>query len=404
MTQATRSLPLFLLQASNLCSGLGNSIVMIAIPWLVLEESGSAAFAGVVLAAASLPPLLIAPLSGWMVDRFGRRAISIGADILSALSALAFPLVAAVYGLSAPTILLLAVIGALFDPAGYTARRTLLTDTARASGVDQARLNGIHEGVFSIGWIAGPALGTWLIASFGAVSPFWLAAALFSFASICIVALRVGDLGQEARARGTDSTIGLAGMLRGFVVLWQDRLLRTLTLALLVIAAVYLPSEAIVLASYFESLDEPRSLGVVISLLATGATLGAFGYGWLSRRLSRRTLVRMTMLGSAASIMPMALLPPLPILATAAFFLGFFWGPINPTLSTLIQSRVPDDQQGRVYSAQMSAYYAAPPLGMLLAGIAVERLGVHATYLVLALALVVTAVAVSFNRTLRKEL
>jgi hypothetical protein len=40
----------------------------------------------------------------------------------------------------------------------------------------------------------------------------------------------------------------------------------------------------------------------------------------------------------------MALLPPLPLLATAAFFLGFFWGPLNPLITTLIQQRVPVDQ------------------------------------------------------------
>ena len=91
---------------------------------------------------------------------------------------------------------------------------------------------------------------------------------------------RVGDLGLEARARGeAEATTGGAGLMRGFVVLWQDRLLRTLTLALVAIAAIYLPTESIVLTAYFEKLGEPASLGIVISTLAVGATLGAFGYG-----------------------------------------------------------------------------------------------------------------------------
>jgi len=87
--------------------------------------------------------------------------------------------------------------------------------------------------------------------------------------------------------------------MRGFVVLWQDRLLRTLTLALVAIAAIYLPTESIVLTAYFEELNEPASLGIVISTLSAGATLGAFGYGWLSARLSRRAMLRMTLAGTA---------------------------------------------------------------------------------------------------------
>lgn len=399
-----RLTPVLLLQAANLCSGLGNAMVTITIPWLVFERTGSAAFAGLVLALSSLPPLLLAPFGGWLVDHVGRRAVSVGSDLLSALSVTAFPVVALLYGLSAPTILLLALLGALFDPAGYTARKALLTDTAQASGVDQQQLNGIHDGVFGVGWIAGPALGAWLIAGFGAVNAFWAAAALFGISALCIAVLRVPDLGQVARdAQDAPPRSGWASLARGFVVLWQDTVLRTLTLAYLIIAAIYLPTESIVLAAHFEALGDPASLGFVISMLAAGATLGAFGYGWLSARLSARTLLRLTLIGSAVSILPMAVLPPLPVLATAGFFLGLSWGPFNPVITTLIQQRVPADEQGRVFSVQLSAFYAAPPLGMLLTGLAVERWGVADTYLALGLALAVTAVAACLSRALRSD-
>ncbi|MFM2179853.1 MAG: hypothetical protein RL192_15, partial [Actinomycetota bacterium] len=45
-----KKLPVVLHQLSNFSSGLGNSIVMITIPWLILEETGSPAFAGLVAA------------------------------------------------------------------------------------------------------------------------------------------------------------------------------------------------------------------------------------------------------------------------------------------------------------------------------------------------------------------
>jgi len=57
-----------LLQVSNFASALGNSIVMITIPWLILERTDSPAFAGLVAAVSALPAIVVSPIGGWMVD------------------------------------------------------------------------------------------------------------------------------------------------------------------------------------------------------------------------------------------------------------------------------------------------------------------------------------------------
>jgi MFS family permease len=393
-----------LLQLSNFTSGLGNSIVMITIPWLILERTDSPAFAGLVAALSAIPGLLISPIGGWLVDHLGRRAVSIGADILSSISVIAFPISAATIGLSNSTILLIALFGAVFDPAGYTARRTMLVDVSKASKVELDRLNGIHDGFLGVAWIFGPAVGAWLISSIGAINSFWVSGGLFMLAAIAIISLRVGDSGREARllrevaGEKSDSSLRI-----GFQVLWNDRLLRTITISILVIAAVYLPTESVILPTYFEEKGNPSGLGLVISALAAGSATTAFGYGWLSKKISRKTLARVTLLGSALSIVPMAFLPTFPILVVAGFFLGLSWGPFNPMISTLIQNRVPEDQHGRVFGVQTAAFYAAPPLGMVLTGISVERFGVDSTYLVLAAILVLTALLTIFTKSLRAD-
>jgi MFS family permease len=399
-----KKLPVVLHQLSNFSSGLGNSIVMITIPWLILEETDSPAFAGLVAAISALPGLLISPIGGWLVDHIGRRSVSIGADLLSALAVVAFPIVAFTSGLSSSTILAIAVIGAVFDPAGYTARKTLLADVAKASDIETDRLNGIHEGFMGVAWVFGPAVGAGLISTVGAVNSFWVAGGLFIFAALTIALLRVGNLGKEARdlaeemGQTTDRSIRV-----GFQVLWNDKLLRTITISILIIAAVYLPTETVVLSTYFEDLDQPASLGIVISALAAGSAIGSFGYGWISSRLTRNHLVRTTLVGTAVSIIPMAFLPPLPILVIAGFFLGLSWGPFNPLVSTLIQQRVPADQQGRVFGVQTAVFYAAPPLGMVAAGLSVESFGVSTTYVVLAEILSVTAILALLTRSLRSN-
>ena len=396
--------PLVLHQVSNFASGLGNSILMITIPWLILQETRSPAFAGLVAAISAIPGLIISPIGGWLVDHVGRRAVSVCADLLSSLAVFAFPIVALTYGLSSFSILLIAVVGAIFDPAGYTARKTLLADVAKASEIELDRLNGIHDGFMGISWILGPAVGAGLISTVGAINSFWVAGGLFIFAAITIAFLRVGNLGKEARDLAEKMGEKSDRSLRvGFQVLWRDKLLRTLTIAILVIAAVYLPTETLVLPAYFEEQDNPAGLGIVISALAAGSTIGSFGYGWISARMSRKNLVRATLIGTAVSIVPMALLPPLPLFLLAAFLLGLSWGPFNPLETSLIQQRVPADQHGRVFSVQTAVFYTAPPLGMVLAGQSVESFGVSTTYIVLAVILSITAILALQTKSLRSN-
>jgi MFS family permease len=236
------------------------------------------------------------------------------------------------------------------------------------------------------------------------VNSFWVAGGLFIFAALTIAFLRVGNLGKEARDLAEKMGEKSDRSLRvGFQVLWSDKLLRTLTIAILVIAAVYLPTETLVLPAYFEEQDNPAGLGIVISALAAGSTIGSFGYGWISARMSRKNLVRATLIGTAVSIVPMALLPPLPLFLLAAFLLGLSWGPFNPLETSLIQQRVPADQHGRVFSVQTAVFYTAPPLGMVLAGQSVESFGVSTTYIVLAVILSITAILALQTKSLRSN-
>ena len=375
---------------------------MITIPWLILERTDSPAFAGLVAAISALPGILVSPIGGWLVDRIGRRAVSISADLLSALSVAAFPIVAMTFGLSNLSILLIAVAGAVFDPAGYTARKTMLPDVAKASDVDLDRLNGIHEGFMGVAWVFGPAIGAGLIASIGSINSFWVAAGLFVIAALTITFLRIGNAGKESKELAIKSGQKTDGRIRmGIRALWDDKLLRTLSIAILIIAAVYLPTESVVLPTYFEDTDNPGGLGLVISALAGGSAIGAFGYGWISARIQRRTLMRMIMIGSSVSIIPMVFLPPLPILMAAGFLLGLAWGPYSPLLNTLVQQRIPAHLHGRVFGVQTAVFYAAPPLGMVLSGLSVENYGVKFTYAILAAVLSLTSIFVLLTKSLR---
>lgn len=378
-----------LLEIANVASGTGNGVVMVVLPWLVLELTGSAAAAGLVAALSTLPALVVIPVVGAAIDRFGRKRLSVLSDLASAVSVLAFPVVGWLIGLDFAWVLVLAVIGATLDPAGYTARKSLIVDASRASGMRLETLNGVHEALFAVGWTFGPLIGALLIASFGAVSAFWVPGAMFVIAAACIAVIRVGDAGRDAIEAGAEEVGGWRGITRGFVALNADHALRALTVAVMILAGVYLPTESILLPVHFEALGRPESLGLVIATLAGGSVLGAFAYGWISTRLSAYQIIRLALVGSALAIIPMALLPSLPVLLIAGFVLGLSWGPMQPLLNVLVQQRVPAQEQGRVFSVQMTSFYVFPPVAMLLTGAATERWGVSPVYLALAGLLVV---------------
>jgi MFS family permease len=405
MRSGIRWTPIALLETTNLLSGMSNGVVTIAVPWLVLQRTGSVTAAGLVAALSALPGIFASPLAGWAVDYLGRRIVSIVSDILSAIAVAAIPLVAMVTDLNLSIILALAMLGAVFDPAGYTARRALIPDVADASGMEVTRLNGLHEGIFSIGWIVGPLVGSLLIAALGDTAAFWAPFALFVIAAILIGFLRVGDAGQVAKAERKEAGIAPLSAWQnaslGAKLIWRDHTLRAITITVMVLAAIYLPTETVLLPAYFTELDSPESLGFILAALAAGSVIGSFSYSWLNRRMKRRTIVYVALIGTSVTFIPIAFLPPMGILTLFAFLFGLMWGPMQPLLTTIVQLRIDPDAQGRVFGIQTAAFYVAPPAAMFLAGVAAENIGVEPVLLTIAGFLVLTALGVLRVKSLR---
>jgi MFS family permease len=375
---------------------------MITIPWITLEVTDSPAFAGLVVAVSSIPSLLVAPFGGVLIARFGSKAVSIFADLLSAISVVAFPLLALTGNLSGATILIFALIGAIFDPLGYTARKTMIQPTAETGKVDVQKLNGIHEGLLGSSWIIGPALGAWLIALVGAANSFWVVSAFFLVAALAIAFVSRATLKVSATSEKEDAKSG-SNLTLGFRRIWKDRFIRTLLLAVLVIAAIYLPTEAIILPTYFESINKPIDLGIVISVLAAGSTISAFAYGWLVKRINSKALIRIAFIGGSLGTLGMAFLPSFAWMLLFALILGISWGPFSPLLTSKIQSRFPTHEHPMIFSAQTAVFYAAPPLGMLLVGFGIETFGLSPTYLFLAITMLVVSLSALVSKPIRTE-
>ena len=375
---------------------------MITIPWLSLDVTGSPAFSGLVIALSAVPSLVVAPFGGVLITRFGSKAVSIFADIMSALSVLVFALLALTGNLSAFAILVCTLFGAIFDPLGYTARRTMIQPISDQTNFDIQRLNGIHEGLIGTSWIVGPAVGAWCISLIGAANSFWVVCVLFLISAFAVAFLRDADL-RIAVPESHEHASSVSELTLGFRRLWDDNFLRTLLLAVFVLAAIYLPTESIILPTYFESMNKPLDLGIVISALAAGSTMSAFAYGWIVKRISSKILIRVAFIGASLGTVGMAFLPSFGLMVLFALILGFSWGPLSPLLNAKIQTRFPSHEHPMVFSAQTSVFYAAPPIGMLLVGFGVETFGLSPTYFFLAITMFIVSVLALLSTSIRTE-
>ncbi|GAB3151247.1 MFS transporter [Micromonospora sonneratiae] len=384
---ARRLGPLLLVEAATLLSGTGNGVATVALPWLVLERTGSPTAAGIVAAATALPLLVSSLLSGTVVDLLGRRRTSIVSDALSAASVAAIPILDATLGLNIAAIVVLAVLGAVFDPAGLTARETMLPAAAAAARWRIDRANSVHEAMWGVAFLVGPGVGGVLIAAFGPERTLWVTAAGFVLSMLLIAAVRLPGAGRpETRPAGI-----WHGTVEGLTFVWRDRLLRTIALLTMALVALYLPSEGVILPAYFVAQGAPSRLGTIVMAMSAGGIVGALLFGGLGHRIRRRTAFVIALVGTGIALVGLAALPPYPAMIALAAATGLMYGPINPLANYAMQTRTPEHLRGRVVGVMTSSAYAAGPAGYLLAGPLVEWLGVRPAFLVLAVALLVVA-------------
>jgi MFS family permease len=373
--------PLYLLEGANALSGLSNAIAIITVPWLIFERTGSATQAGLVVAASAVPGIIISPFVGALIDHYGRKRVSIGSDLLSALSVMLFPIWDSLFGLTFASIATFAVLGAAFDPAGYTARKSLIPDVAKASNTSMDKLNSWHEAVFSGGWALGPAIGAIAISIVGAANSMWIVFVAFILAIILISMLHVGDLGLEHREEINDQEKFWTSTLRGLQVLKSDKAMFYLTMSIVFLAMVYLPTESIVLPKYFSDIDDPRGLGYVLSSMAAGGIATTLAYPKLVKHFKKRSIVIGALAATSLAMIPMTFFPPIGLFVLAGFLLGLGWGPMNPLMNSMVQQRVAPHIQGRVFGVQTSLFYASGPIGMFVTGVSVDAFGVQPVYI-----------------------
>ncbi|BDX30863.1 putative multidrug-efflux transporter [Mycobacterium antarcticum] len=394
--------PLFLIFFAALSAGAGNGISLVAFPWLVLQRNGSAVEASVVAMAGTLPLLVATLIAGAAVDYLGRRRVSMISDALSALSVIAVPVIALTFGVDAIDVAVLAglaALGAFFDPAGMTARETMLPEAAQRAGWTLDHANSVYEAVFNLAYIVGPGIGGLLITTLGGIDTMWVTAGAFGLSIAAIAVLRLEGAGNPNREHLPQVW---AGIVEGLRFVWRTPVLRTLAFVDLAATGLYMPMESVLFPKYFTDRDEPAQLGWVLMALSVGGLIGALGYAVLSRYTNRRTIMLIALLVLGVSMTVIAFLPPLPVILVLCAVVGFVYGPIAPIYNYVMQTRAPAHLRGRVVGVMGSLAYAAGPLGLVIAGPLADTAGLHTTFLALSLPMLLLGVVAVFLPALRQ--
>ena len=354
--------PLFVILFAALMAGAGNGISIVAFPWLVLQRNGSALDASIVAMAGTIPLLVATLIAGAAVDYLGRKRVSMISDALSALSVAAVPVLALTFGVHVVNVAVLAclaALGAFFDPAGMTARETMLPEAATRAGWTLDHANSVYEAVFNLSYIVGPGIGGLLIATLGGVNTMWVTAGAFCLSIAVIATLRLEGAGKPDRSQLPEGV--WAGIVEGLRFVWNNKVLRTLAFVDLAATGLYMPMESVLFPKYFTDRNEPAQLGWVLMALSVGGLVGALSYAVLSQRMKRRTTMLVALLTLGVAMTIIAFLPPLPLILVLCAVVGFVYGPIAPIYNYVMQTRAPQHLRGRVVGVMGSLAYAAGP-------------------------------------------
>ena len=353
-----------LLFAGQAMSNWGDGLTTITLLILTQRLTGSvSAVAGTAIAVA-LPQLLLGMLAGVYVDRWDRRKVMIASDIARGLLVLGFILVGSPDRLWLLYVIafLQAAAGTFFNPAKgalippVVGRENLL---AANSLMETSRV------VFSL--LGTAAAGVWA----GAGDVLWpiFVADAATFIVSAGFEWRITTPSRAERSPDEPSRV-LAEMVSGIRAATSNRILVGILVgagvlmfglgAVNVLMVPFVVGELGVSESWFGALEASQ----VVSMVASGALVAG-----IAARIEPTRVVSAALVAIGIVIAAISLVAAPWQLMIVLFAVGWTVTPLQASVSTLVQSEVPDEMRGRIGSALGTIIGSANVASMALAGL-----------------------------------
>ena len=364
------------LLASSWTSNLGDGIALAAAPLLIASLTSSPILVAAGAMLQYLPWLLFGLLAGAVADHHDRRRLVIIANatravIVAGLVAFLVTGYANVWIVLA-TAFLYGTAEVFADSAGSTLLPMLVKPADL--GIGNARM---QAGFLVANQLAGPPLGAFLFA----VGSFWP----FVLQVLC-VALAVVLISRIARTPvpehpDSDSESKMHAIREGLRWLRHNAPVRTLIVIILVFNITWAAPWGILVLYATEYLGMgPVGYGALTTASALGGFIAIFAFGWLEKRVSFATLMRVCLSLEVLMHLGFALTTS-PVVAFVIMFGFGLYAFIWATISTTVRQRlVPIELQGRIASVNMVGVFGGLVIGQFIGGILAQLFGLTAPW------------------------
>jgi MFS transporter, DHA3 family, macrolide efflux protein len=376
--------------SGQLVSQIGDKFYAIALAVWIVEKTGSPALMAALLIASTVPALIVGPFAGALVDRWNRKTVMIGADlvrgaVVTAVAILSAVGILAVWHVVAAAVAI-SVASAFFSPALSASLPGIVGDESLAEANSLSQLGG------GITNVLGPACGAIVLGFLGYPAVYAVNAASF-VVSGCLVALsRVpSSEGRTTRGRLTASVAEGARFVR------QNRnVLAVLVVVMLVHFGVGGLSVALPFLAKTLNGSGARNLGYLEAFLGVGMVTGAIVLSRISKAARRGRLYGVLVslgatLCAAGMLETAGVLSVIPFLACTAV-IGAGIAAAAGAWTTVLQRETPDALRGRIFGISTTLGNASLPLGMALCGLLLDRVRFGMVFGPVGIVLIVTGI------------
>jgi len=340
---------------------VGGSMWLLILVLFVLQRYHSPQLAGVAAFLAILPGLLLAPVAGALLDRYGRAPLVVADYLIAALAAGSIAVLSTLHSLSPLVLLGIVTVASLTNPLSNAGARSLFPTLVPRPMWERA--NALDSSGHVIAMLLAAPLGGALV---GLVGGEWaLAAAGMVFLVAALVMVRLPEPVKAAPSSGSV----LLNAWRGLQYVMRNPTLRGLAVTL---STLNLGSGVLTIALPVLVLERlhsgPATVGLLWGAMGAGGLIAALVVGRFSNVGRERSMI---MGGILLTCVAMAVLPfagSVAVVALAAVLMGIATGPLDIALFTVRQRRTDPAWFGRAFAVSMSVNAAGAPIGSGLAG------------------------------------
>ena len=367
-------------------SSFGDSLGLVALTLFVADSAGAAFSVAALLLVGDFAPSLLGPLAGALADRFDRRLLLLGSELIQGAAVLIIALTLPPLPVLLAFVAIRALAFQVLQPASRTAVPLLVVDRhlERANSVLGFGANGMEA--------VGPLAAAALLPAMGIRGVLLVDVATFLVAAGLLLGLRAIPVEPVKEARSSLLVDTRAGLVFIAGAPW----IRALALGFVgVVAANGIDDVALV----FLTRDSLGAGPSAIAMLYAAAGIGLLlGYILLIRGSAKLSMITLFLVGSALSSAG-NLLTGVAWAVTAAFTIQLFRGvglsAMDVGVNTLLQRAVPAALTGRVFGTVYGAVGVAAACSYLLGAALLEWTDPRVTFIVAGtIGLLVTAVTV----------